>query len=44
MHLCRYEIYVIRRKFTNNNDVCPILGRRKMTQKHKKETQKTQNQ
>ena len=32
------------RKITNNNDACSILGRRKMTQKHKKETQKTQNQ
>ena len=31
-------------KFTNNNIACPILGRRKMTQKRKKETQKTQNQ
>ena len=30
-------------KITNNNDICPILCRRKMTQKHKKETQKTQN-
>ena len=28
-------------KFTNNNIACSILGRRKMPQKHKKETQKT---
>ena len=31
-------------KITNNNHICLILGRRKMTQKHKKETQKTQNE
>ena len=31
-------------KITNNNHICSILGRRKMTQKHKKETQKTQNE
>ena len=31
-------------KFTKNNIACSILCRRKMTQKHKKETQKTQNE
>ena len=31
-------------KITNNNHICSILGRRKMTQKRKKETQKTQNE
>ena len=31
-------------KITNNNHICSILGRRKMTQKYKKETQKTQNE
>ena len=35
---------IYRCKFTNNNDACSILGRRKMTQKRKKETQKTQNE
>ena len=31
-------------KITNNNIACSFLGRRKMTQRHKKETQKTQNE
>ena len=35
---------IYRCKFTNNNDACSFLGRRKMTQKRKKETQKTQNE
>ena len=31
-------------KFINNKDASSILGRRKMTQRHKKETQETQNE